>query len=74
MFQVSPPLRPAIALTPLSLAAQRQVQRPPGLPVLLEVLVDPLMADRPLAFPGEPFPDRLRAPLLPDPGRNPLPV
>ena len=31
VFQVSPPLRPAIALVPLSLTAQRPVQGPPGL-------------------------------------------
>ena len=31
VFQVSPPLRPAIALASLSLAAQRPVQGPPGL-------------------------------------------
>ena len=32
------------------------------------------MADRPLAFPGEPLPNLLRAPLLPDQGLHPLPV
>ena len=31
VFQVSPPLRPAIALASLSLTAQRPVQGPPGL-------------------------------------------
>ena len=74
VFQVPPPLRPAMALASLSLAAQRPVQSPPGLPVPLEVLVELLVADRPLAFPGEPLPDFCRAPLLPDQGLHPLPV
>ena len=42
--------------------------------VPLEVLIDPLVADRPLAFPGQPLPDFCRAPLLPDQGLHPLPV
>ena len=53
MFQVSPRLRQALALVPLPLAEKRPIKHPPGLPVLLEVLVDPLVADRPLAFPAE---------------------
>ena len=47
---------------------------PPVLPVPLEILIDPLVADRPLASPGEPPPDFYRAPLLPDQGLHPLPV
>ena len=41
VVHMPPPLRPAIALAPLPLTAQRLVERPLGLQVPLEVRVDP---------------------------------
>jgi hypothetical protein len=64
VFQVSPSLRSAVALSPL--AEKRLVPCPAGLPVPLEVRVDLLMADELLVFTGPPFPD-----LHPLPVRNP---
>lgn len=73
-LQLPTTLHTSTAFAPLPLTTQASVQRAARLLVPAQVLVDPLVADGPLAFIHQSLPDLFRAPFPLDQGVHPPPV